>query len=384
MIWEQRRQGPSTHALVIGVGLYPHLQGGTGVRSSQYDGMGQLTSPPASARGFANWVIGEFRNPNKPLASVSLLLSEAPRRPFTNPRTGNDVDIEPATIDNVRASINDWVDRGDTDEGNLLLFYFCGHGISQGPDYALLLEDFGADPRNALDGAIDFRQLHLGMETCVASQQCFFVDACRSSSDTLIETQRYAGRVIIQPGPRPVGLAPREPPIFYAALSGHDAYARPNSVSLYTEALLAALKGAGADDAEGDWRIDTTQLHRALDFFMRRAGDSGQSLTQVPQSGNHSTFFLHYLRAKPKSPVLVRCAPDQALEHANLDCRVGATSLHQRQAATIVVEPPAWNLSLEVGKYEFSARFPDGRYHDAARTVHVRPPYRKVLLEVQP
>jgi hypothetical protein len=48
--------GPATHALVIGVGAYPHLIGGTG-RTKYNDGMGQLTSPPISARLFASWLM---------------------------------------------------------------------------------------------------------------------------------------------------------------------------------------------------------------------------------------------------------------------------------------------------------------------------------------
>src|SRR5688572_29148314 len=59
--------GPATHALVIGVGAYPHLNGGSGRLSPQHDGMEQLTSPPISARQFASWLMSEFNHPQKPL-----------------------------------------------------------------------------------------------------------------------------------------------------------------------------------------------------------------------------------------------------------------------------------------------------------------------------
>lgn len=80
--------GPATHVLVIGVGDYPHLNGGTGTLTELHGGMGQLTSCPESARAFATWVISDLNAP-APLASVSLLLSErtGPSR-FTHPRTG--------------------------------------------------------------------------------------------------------------------------------------------------------------------------------------------------------------------------------------------------------------------------------------------------------
>lgn len=65
-------------------------------------------------------------------------------------------------------------DRADRDPGNRLIFYFCGHGISEGQDYALLLtSDFCADDNNPLQGAIDFRRLTGGLKKCAASEQVF-------------------------------------------------------------------------------------------------------------------------------------------------------------------------------------------------------------------
>jgi hypothetical protein len=68
--------GSATHALVIGVGSYPHLLGGSGALCEDNEGLAQLTSPPVSARKFADWLICSFANPDKPLASVALLISE--------------------------------------------------------------------------------------------------------------------------------------------------------------------------------------------------------------------------------------------------------------------------------------------------------------------
>ena len=68
--------GPATHALVIGVGSYPHLLGGSGPRCADNEGLGQLKSPTASATVFANWLIEEFANASKPLASLAMLISD--------------------------------------------------------------------------------------------------------------------------------------------------------------------------------------------------------------------------------------------------------------------------------------------------------------------
>ena len=97
--------GPSTHALVIGVGAYPHLLRGKGMLSPDHDGMGQLSSPSASARGFCRWLIEAINDPSKPLASVSLLLSEPAPSVFRHPSTGHDHRVAAATMENVEVAV---------------------------------------------------------------------------------------------------------------------------------------------------------------------------------------------------------------------------------------------------------------------------------------
>ena len=77
--------GPATHAIVIGVGDYPHLNGGAERKTQDHENMGQLTSPPVSARQFASWLIESFHHPAKPLATVSLMLSPRFDRLLTTP-----------------------------------------------------------------------------------------------------------------------------------------------------------------------------------------------------------------------------------------------------------------------------------------------------------
>ena len=170
-------RGPATHVIVIGVGAYPHLIGGSDALCNDHDGMRQIESPPISAKSFAKWLIENFNNPDKPLATVSLLLSESIPEKFQNPKTGQNLDVKVATFKNVFKAIKKWKARGDQNPGNLLIFYFCGHGISQGLDTSLLLADFGQDEDNPLANAIDFRKFYLGMDQCAALQQCFFIDA---------------------------------------------------------------------------------------------------------------------------------------------------------------------------------------------------------------
>ena len=164
----------------------------------------------------------------------------------------------------MRQAITEFFNRGDENADNLLIFYFCGHGIAAGTDTALLLSDYGANPLNALEGAIDFRRLRIGMNRSKASEQCFFVDACRASTDTLIEAMGHAGQVIIGGGQRPFDLPPRRAPVFYATLNGFKAFALPGKPTIFTDALLKALRDLAADDEMGDWRVSTNKLQAAV------------------------------------------------------------------------------------------------------------------------
>ena len=70
--------------------------------------MGQLSSPPISARKVASWLIESFANPEKPLSTVALLLSEAPVEKFENPKTRIAYNVEQPTSDAVRIAIREW------------------------------------------------------------------------------------------------------------------------------------------------------------------------------------------------------------------------------------------------------------------------------------
>ena len=97
LVHDEPVSGPATHAIVFGVGTYPHLNGGSGMLTPDHDGMGQLSSPPISAHEFAAWLIGSFNHPSKPLSTVALLVSATAPEKFKNPRSSKLYDVEPAT-----------------------------------------------------------------------------------------------------------------------------------------------------------------------------------------------------------------------------------------------------------------------------------------------
>jgi Caspase domain len=377
--------GPATHALVIGVGSYPHLLGGSGPQCADNEGLGQLKSPTASATLFANWLIEEFANASKPLASLAMLISDENNVPhgtarFINPRTAVQYDLECAKIDNVQVAVNDWKDRANSNPENMTIFYFCGHGIAQAADAALLVEDYGAINDNALDGAIDFRRFHLGMMRCAAAYQCYFIDACRASSDVLIENLGNAGRILVQSAKNARRNLPnRQAPVFYASLGGASAYARPGKPSVFTDALVRSFGGAGADDADGPWRVTSTRLLEALDYFMRRNTTIDMGPVQIPATGDSSKIPIHEV-CTPRVPVEVMCNPG----HATPKAKLGYVPLNGQAGLSRPPGTDNWMVDLSPGGYDFTAEFPANEYKGTRKNDYVRPPYRRISLEVQP
>jgi hypothetical protein len=379
---EQDTGLPRTHALVIGVGRYPHLAGGEAPVADP-DGMRQLSSPPLSARALANWLLAEYDDPTRPLGSVALLLSEERPAPFTDPRTHTAHDIDAATIDNILAAVTGWYDRGDSHVDNRLVFYFCGHGVSQGDDMALLAADIFADQHNPLNGALDFAALMNGLKRCKAGQQVFFVDACRSNSDVLIESSgtRFAGRSPLGAGSRPLDLPRRFHIPYYATLAGDRSHARPGQVSLFTEALLRSLAGAASDDPEGDWRVNTAHLLEAIDHFMHQPEFAGAVAgVQVPSVGELPVFVLHQLPGPPVVPVYVGCERAQENAEAEFVCREGGLERLRRPAGAAGEADPEseWAIELRFGQYDFEARLGDQDVR--TKSITVRPVFRRIQL----
>jgi hypothetical protein len=167
------------------------------------------------------------------------------------------------------------------------------------------------------------------------------------------------------------GAQPCLAPIFFATLLGQDAYGRPGETSVFTDALLRSFDGAGADDSEGPWKLRTTMLLAALDFFMRRA-DEQYEVLQIPTSQDTTPFFFHRLPGEARVPVLLRCDPETAHAHAEFNI------VPQNGAPEIRKGGPL-DIKLPSGNYRFDCRFPAKppglALIDTSLDKHVHPPY---------
>ncbi|WP_311732527.1 caspase family protein [Sphingomonas sp. BK580] len=329
--------GPATHVLIVGVGDYPHLPGGASEVKARFDdGMKQLSSPPASARAFADWVISHLSSPVRPLATVELLLSE-PNLAYSPPARGGrkapDAVAGPAAVQAISDAALRWKARGDAEPGSLLIFYFCGHGFSKGTDFALVASDFGGNAGLPMLGLIDLPRFLAGMIDCGSTDQCYFIDACRTATGSLIEMNNYQGNTLVQKlGAVTPGVAQC---VYYSTLGGTRAHGRKGRPSFFTQALLKALAGVAASNDDGDWRVKTARLFEALAHLMLNFPAPGRKV-QSPQSGSQVQFELHRIQGDPELPFLVGFA-----EHAGPRPPSAISSILFRQAGADVSAYPA-------------------------------------------
>ncbi|MFI5030302.1 MAG: caspase domain-containing protein [Reyranellales bacterium] len=365
LVVDNKVPAAATHALIIGVGDYPHLERGSGPLSAAADGMGQLTSPPLSALAFAEWLRTKYDNPSAPLATLALLLSEKAPSGWA----------EPATTANVMAATEAWWERGRKSEDDVLIFFFCGHGVSQGNEMSLLLRDFGARAADPYANAIDFKNFRLGMGRARALRQFFFVDACRSSSDTFAGSGEYHGAPIIAPNLNE--FRPKKAPVFFSTLAGDAAYGRAGQMTLFTEALLDGLNGRGASKQNGPWQVFSTRLTEYLTFVMER---SGQGQVQVPVLEGGSLMF-HHSGGTPTVPLFISCNPEHANGQAALAYCEKGKGVEKRPA----FDPAPWEVTVAAGIVDLSAEFPaGGPFQSTQQSESVQPPYQRIMLPVWP
>jgi len=365
---------PYTHALIIGVGAYSHLPGG-----SKYDtaparldfGLRQLTSPPISARYFADWLIRSFRNDDAPLGTVEMLLSEANPTPFGLP-SGTQFNVEPATLDKVEQAFRRWYRRCDEHADNLALLYFCGHGLLVGGDQVLLAEDYGWDDLNEFAGAWYFEKTYKGMARCKAHLQCFFVDACDNVPAEARDIADAGARAFLSSS-WPSARDP-EQLVFTAAAPGSKANALPNQVSLFTEALVQSLEGRGCDPAyQSPWVVTTPYLVTAVNRIVAELSQGGPAQRPDPRRQPSREMPLHMRAAPPLIPVRIQFNPPAAIANANLELRSQTDPNWVQQRAQ---QPGEWVLNqVTAGVYQFRAQFPPpASYTDIDMPLPVLPP----------
>jgi len=133
----QKASVPATHVMVIGAGQF------------KSPAVNPVTSPPVSAVAVSDWFLTRFKNPERPLGSVAMLLSAEPNGQASNYQGG---EVPRADFATTEKAISAWVDRINSHKDNLVVLFVCSHGQSKGTRTGFLLEDFGTKPNVVTTG----------------------------------------------------------------------------------------------------------------------------------------------------------------------------------------------------------------------------------------
>lgn len=359
---------PQTHVLIIGVGGYPFIQDGKDQKEQHFESAkdsGQLTSPPVSAEAFYNTVIKLHHEGAwiKPLGSIEVLLSVAESN---EKELFEGQQLEAATIANIKRSFRQWKRRCDSHEDNVTIFYFCGHGVDK-EEHILLAEDFGEEPSNPWEGSFAFDQTRRSFNSCKASTQLFFIDACRNITVDMFttKTQLYPiDTVDLTLTDCRFSLTQK------SAAANRSAYGPEHGVSYYSQSLIKALEGGALVHENDEWTIATGRLAPIVGDFLDAIAPDEDTRQRCNNVSGHSTNILRFAEP-PNIDLTISCTPPQAQEIANLSYVHIDTKLGDTRAA----DKAPWKVSIKPGIYHVKADFPAGTYHPSGGASVFMPPH---------
>lgn len=349
--------GPATHVFLVGISDYPHLKNGSGALANWHFDLGQLSSPTASARRLSDWFIKDFSCPAKPLASVSLVLSELGNGPITysNPKTGAMYQVPSGTMIETRdaliAALKKVVEPEDQ-----FIFYFAGHGLSAGMNDFYLLRDFGSDPNGPLDSMINYAELMAGMRAQVPSLQFFIFDGCRDL-DQRVQVNEGGGHGLVVADPLArLGCAAPQQCSLHSTEQDALAYGRKGEPSVCAQAFERALCGAAGKRKPGGWYITSGRICEAMADFQTLGFGPNAGIIQRPDPSAYKDFPVLKLAGPPQVPVFMRRKDGISLQGANVICRSNGTVV----ASEPSVKESYWEGSLAIGEHDFEVVLASG------------------------
>jgi hypothetical protein len=313
----QNPAAPATHVLLVGCGEYPGLK----AQNAQQQPM---DPPRLSVEAMAEWFLsgpdampGEagvperaFYNPQAPLGTVAMLVS--PSQDYILP-SGAVATCTRPTRANLEQAFRDWLVRLGDNPKSRGIFYFCGHGLSDGETQYMLADDVLEDRFEPWKPAVHVKGTCDSASRNTAATLAFWIDACAEFSQDILNRLRA-------PGPLLDGARTGQPKtvdwsIMPAAAMNRQAFAPESGVARFTEALLRALRGFCGTQYEMDtyFSVAATDLYGAVsDFLALKQRDMAPHEKQLLGgllSGCASTTALHVLEHSPMVHVEVDIDP---------------------------------------------------------------------------
>jgi hypothetical protein len=298
----------ATHVLLVGCGEYPHLAG-AGFGSVQ-----PLSAPQLSAKAMADWFLNgpdampsgmelpsdqAFCNPEAPLGSLVMLTS--PALAYQAPFGGTFQTALP-TRDNIKKAYIQWLSRLSDNPDSRGVFYFCGHGISNGTSQFLVADDFGEDADDPWSAVFHVSNTCQATIRKTSASLFFLLDACMEFQEGLLNEIDDPQALI--PGKRNGPPKTTEWAVMRATTVNRIAYAPQGDVARFTSALLNALRGyCGHQRTNGlGFDVGVSDLREATADFLTLSqqtisGDR-QKMGQTEGEGNWK-IAMHVQNKRP-------------------------------------------------------------------------------------
>ncbi|MFG1260176.1 hypothetical protein V5F79_22880 [Xanthobacter flavus] len=263
--------GPRTHAFVLGVGSYPAAKAGVGVLQSLQK-VPDLPSAADSAKLVTDWLIENQDRLAAPLATLEVLISD-PAQP-NNRYPWQRGPIDAATAANVGTKGFAWYKRATATQGDVALFYCCGHGASHDQDPVLFLEDLNSDERNAWTHINLASLAQAFRKSKTVSAVFLYSDACGElipEFELVNDPQSCA----FYPQLTPFGQSRNQVSLLCAAAEGLLAYDGPRAAGAqvkfgrFTQTLVQALNGSSARWVRDKWGVCGRDLLGDLKYLRR-------------------------------------------------------------------------------------------------------------------
>jgi hypothetical protein len=315
-------------------------------------GLANLSSAARSASELTAWLLNEYRCPEAPLKDVRLLLS-----PVDGEALNADVVARmggqpaPATREAVKDEFTAFMQACASPADRALVF-LVGHGIQLSPRSAIvLLEDFATDAEpDLLFGAMDVIGCHDAMrKSGGADHQAWFSDACRQRPEVVRRFEALDGA--FKPGN--LGLAEvAASPVFLSSSTRENAFADPQGLTIFTQALLWALRGAaavGKDESCPVWHVSSSRLSLVLPTRVKALAQAGGADQSVDVTGKPLDVVVQQFETPPQVDIEVALSP------ADLDPPPVAQLRFEGTQAVDVA--PGWPLKVRAsaGIYELTA-----------------------------
>ena len=301
---------PATHAFVVGVSHYPFLNGPKQTSRGEELRMVDLSSAARSASDVAAWLLTKYHNPAAPLADISLFLSPSDREkliPVVAKALGRKK--APALRDKVEVAFEEFRTTCARNPDNVAFVYVAGHGMQLELHSAIvLLQDFAVDGRNELYGGID-------IAACRSRWTVTVRPRIKYGSPTPVDNGRLVKQFDTLTGaytpPKRIGNV-KASPIFLAAASREQAFAKIGEATIFSAALLWALDGGCAKGPSAtcpDWHVPATRLITALPERVNELLTDFSEQQTVQATGTVQEVVVQRLQKPPDVDIEVALSP---------------------------------------------------------------------------